>query len=316
VPRDDVVLTVRSHDPADDGGSAGGSGGGSGTTVDLRAGDTLRFGSCPCRDCAHRLLVPVPGSVRVAGLVTAHRDHWRLDNLSPACALVCRDLEDPTQRVDVAPGRLAAPVPFELARISVPSQCLTWSITVFGPEPAALRELPACSRVASAAPTLDPRTTHYAVLHVLARPRLCGDVAARLPSSTEIARELAECGVAVTRRAVDHHIDYLADRFGITSQPAGRPAHGVRAVRREALVQAAVASGALTLAPGQPLEPPALRLLPSPTDGRRPDQGARTSGAADSSSVVQGSPDARRTATSELRHSTKAHRRRPKNEAG
>jgi hypothetical protein len=231
MPRRDVAVTVQGADASN----------GAGVTVDLGPGQRMRFGSCACRECGPDIVVPATSPAGFAGVVTAYSDHWRMDNLSPAATLVCRDLEDNGQYLHVRPGRLAAPVPFELARVSFRGQPGAWAMTVFGPEPSQSAQSPVCPATARAMPDLDRRATYFAVLRALAQPRLAGDAGGRLPTSSEIADALRWSGRRVTRRAVDHHIDYLSERFGVTAlDPGGR-----RTWKREALVQAAIAGGFL-----------------------------------------------------------------------
>jgi hypothetical protein len=52
---------------------------------------------------------------RYAGEVIAGDDQWRLSNFSATTNYVVEKLEGGGEYVKVAPGRLAAPIPFELS---------------------------------------------------------------------------------------------------------------------------------------------------------------------------------------------------------
>ncbi len=211
-----------------------------GRVVDLGPGDQLSFGSCGCAPCGHAIVVETSRPGDLIGRVTALADYWRLDNLSVTTPLLCRDLEDPTQLVRLGPGRLGVVMPFELAQVSWAGHAATQSLTVFGPEPA-FGAGPGRCCVASSAPDvhLNRGATYYAVLEALCAPWLAGGPDTRLPKSADIAAELSRRGLRLTRRAVDHHIDYLVDRLGVGVGDGV----GANLRRRVALVEAAVLGG-------------------------------------------------------------------------
>lgn len=210
----------------------------------LAAGERLRFGACRCGGCDFELLVPAGASGPVLGQVTAHPDHWRLDNLG-AAPLTVVDLELSENQLTVASGRAGAVVPFELSQIHDGELLLA---TVFGPEPAVAHRgdapCPAVGMVHIPG-DLDPAATYFAVLVALCESRLRPPSGAArpsdhptLPTSPEIARALARRGVAISPRAVDAHIEYLIEKLGLQSaEPAGRAKRGWR---KEALAAAAL----------------------------------------------------------------------------
>ncbi len=61
-----------------------------------------------------------PSVSRLAGEIMAVGDHWTLTNFSRANSYVVDNIEGSGEHIQVAPGRRAAPIPFELARIVIP----------------------------------------------------------------------------------------------------------------------------------------------------------------------------------------------------
>jgi hypothetical protein len=151
-------------------------------------------------------------------------------NLSRYACLVLWDLEDPRQRLRVPPGRAAVPIPFELARVGIVGAGESGFVTVIGPEPACSEPGVTPCHGAPGPPALNPSATYYAVLQVLCDAWTDAD-RERLPSSAEVASTLRTRGLAISSKAVDHHINYLIRRTRITSR------------KREALVQLCVQQG-------------------------------------------------------------------------
>lgn len=207
---------------------------------DLPAGHGLRFGTCACKCCAVDVqLVVGPGHWSL-GALTVHNDHWRLDNLTPCADLLVRDLEDSDQRLVIGPGRVGVVVPFELALVGFSGQGPSDMMTVFAHEPAVVDEpIRACAAFASrfSSLSLNPETGHVAVLQLL-----CLENGPEgLPTSAQIAEKLTAAGTQMTRRAVDHHIDYLFQRlFPHHADSIGRPgwkrAAIVAATRRTGII--------------------------------------------------------------------------------
>ena len=198
----------------------------------LRPGQAARFGFCACGRCSIEYRLDVPG---VRGAVIAEPAVCWLSNQSRQFGLLVWDLEDPQQSLRLPPGRLAMPIPFELAQVGVGRE--SPFMTVFGPEPSTdggATDLDGCRGVPPA-PRLDPRATYYAVLQVLIDAWSSPDQAG-LPTSEEVAAILRQRGWRITGRAVDHHIDYLTRRIPLPQ------ADGQRG-KRETLVHMCVAQG-------------------------------------------------------------------------
>jgi hypothetical protein len=110
------------------------------TAYQLAAGQRLLFGACHCGACGFDLTVKVGQYGLPAGRVSAHPDHWRLDNLGqPALTVV--DPEQPQNMITVVGGRVGTVIPFELAQIHDGQRLL---MTVFGPEPVRLHRVATC----------------------------------------------------------------------------------------------------------------------------------------------------------------------------
>ncbi len=200
----------------------------------LHAGQAARFGFCVCGRCNVDFRMGLAG---VFGELQAESKVCWLWNLSRYASLVLWDLEDPRQRLRLPPGKPALPIPFELTRVGVLGAGELGFLTVIGPEP---RESEATPRPChggghtQTAPQLDPSATYYAVLQVLCDAWTDSD-RGRLPSSAEVALALRDRGLAISSRAVDHHINYLIRRTMVDQNGPRR--------KREALVQLCVQEG-------------------------------------------------------------------------
>ncbi|MER7708611.1 serine/threonine protein kinase [Kitasatospora sp. NPDC097605] len=187
----------------------------------LGPGDTAAFGRGePGRPPA--VPIPDPGVSRRAGEITAAEDYWRLSNFSTTATYVVENLEGAGEHVKVAPGRLGAPVPFEISRVLLPAHGEPAAFKVFAPQHAYLT----CESAASAAAAdsvgvdgertvspfaLDPTAKYFLVLLALCEPRLRSPSAAVVPGATDVVarlRGLPSCR-DLSRSAVNYHIDYL-----------------------------------------------------------------------------------------------------------
>jgi hypothetical protein len=115
----------------------------------------------------------------------------------------------------VSPRRLAAPVPFEFSRVSLPMTEGPVSFLVFAPqhayaEPGESGEFDG-ERTMAAFP-LDETAKYFLILVALCEPRLRDSTTVALPSAGEIVERLSthERFGELTRAAVNYHIDYLA----------------------------------------------------------------------------------------------------------
>jgi hypothetical protein len=215
---------------------------GFGRAVEVRhlcPGQSVLFAGCGCRRCQFDLVVPATPGATGIGRVTAHPDHWRLDNPGPV-PLVVEDLEQPPNLITVPAGRAGVVVPFELARVGAGSAQAPL-VTVFGPEPAgAATPVRPCPYTAGGdgPDQLDPEAIYFAVLVALCEPRLRQSLDAALPTSAEIAQRLTQRGITVSARAVDWHIEYLTGKLGL--RPASQLGRPRRGWRKEAVAAAAL----------------------------------------------------------------------------
>lgn len=186
----------------------------SGQVVHLRCGERVRFGrgspGCPVDiELRHQ------GVSRLAGEISAVEDYWLITNLTDDKTYVVENPEGGGEYFTVPPRRLAAPVPFEFARVLLPVTDGPASFLVFAPqhcyaEPGA-SQVPEGSRTAQAFP-LDETAKYFLVLVALCELRLRDSSTVALPSAGEIVERLIghhSCG-RLTRAAVNYHIDYLA----------------------------------------------------------------------------------------------------------
>lgn len=154
-----------------------------------------------------------PGVSRCAGQITAVEDYWRLSNYSSVATYVVENLEGAGEHIKVAPGRIGAPVPFELSRVVLPSVGDPVEFKVFAPQHAYAD--PGCDP-SSGEPTatpfsLNPTAKYFLVLLALCEPRLRSASSAAVPGVggvVERLRPLPSCH-DLTRSAVNYHIDYL-----------------------------------------------------------------------------------------------------------
>jgi len=214
--------------------------------ANIGPGETLRFGrGAPGHDVDVEL--PYAGVSRVAGEIIAVEDHWLISNLSRDKAYVVDNPEGGGEYLTVPPRRIAAPVPFEFARVSLPRTDGPVSFLVFAPQhtyadPDQLDGL-AGERTAPAFP-LDESAKYFLVLVALCEPRLRDSTTVALPTAGEIAERLApdERFCDLSRAAVNHHIDYLAITKLRVKEP--RPGADERLEwKREALVSIALRFG-------------------------------------------------------------------------
>nr|WP_307135695.1 serine/threonine protein kinase [Streptomyces aurantiacus] len=156
-----------------------------------------------------------PAVSRCAGQVTAVEDYWRLCNYSAAATYVVENLEGAGEHIRVAPGRIGAPVPFELSRVILPAAETPMEFKVFAPQHAYAE--PECDALAGEPTTspfsLNPTSKYFLVLLALCEPRLRSPSSAAVPGVGEVLerlRPLPGCQ-DLTRSALNYHIDYLAD---------------------------------------------------------------------------------------------------------
>ncbi|MEU5525034.1 serine/threonine protein kinase [Streptomyces sp. NPDC052079] len=186
------------------------------TTLHLGPGEAARFGR---GTTAHpvELLLPDPAVSRFAGEIRVTEDHWRLSNYSTTHSYLVENPEGAGEYLRIAPRRSGAPIPFEFARVVLPTQGSTVSFQVFAPDHVYLdpdvhagargtRTLPAYS--------LDETATYFLVLVALCEPRLRDASAVSVPTTPQVVERLRThpALTRLTARGVSAHIDYLAEQ--------------------------------------------------------------------------------------------------------
>jgi hypothetical protein len=206
--------------------------------VHVRPGQTLTFGrGGPGVDVD---IVLADGSVsRLAGELTAAEDHWRITNLSADASYVVDNPEGGGEYMTVAPRRIAAPVPFEFARVSLPTRERPAQFLVFAPQHAYAEPGAPPGGDRTLAPfSLDETARYFLILVALCEPRLRDGTSVELPTAGEIVERLRG-RLELTRAAVNHHIDYLAlEKLRVKPPEPGR-----LDAKREALVAIALRYG-------------------------------------------------------------------------
>jgi hypothetical protein len=231
--------TVLVQVPAPDGGPPS-------QVVHVRPGETLRFGR-GAEDCEVNIPLDHDGVSRLAGEISAVEDYWLITNLSRDKTYVVDNPEGGGEYVTVAPRRVAAPVPFEFARVSLPMTEGPVEFLVFAPQhefaDAQDAEAHRGERTAAAFP-LDETAKYFLILVALCEQRLRDSTSVALPTAAEIVERLRtdERFADLTRAAVNHHIDYLAIEKLRVKEP--RPGADERLeTKREALASIALRFG-------------------------------------------------------------------------
>ncbi|MEI7032204.1 serine/threonine protein kinase [Streptomyces pratensis] len=238
------------HLPQGSGGAEGGERCAEAVTLRLGPGEVARFGR-------GSLAVPVELHLadaaisRLAGEIRVTDDHWQLTNHSTAHSYLVENPEGAGEYLRVPPRRVGAPVPFEFARVVLPTRRdVTVSFQVFAPDhvyldPEAVGG-PWGSRTVTAY-SLDETAIYFLVLVALCEPRLRDQSRVAVPTTPQIVERLrghAACG-ALTARAVSSHIDYLAEeKLRILGPDAHGPGKGDRRTgKREEVVGLALRFG-------------------------------------------------------------------------
>jgi hypothetical protein len=210
----------------------------------LGPGQRLRFGrGGPGLDVD--LALPDRAVSRLAGEITAAGDHWSLTNYSRHHTYVVENPEGGGEFLKVPPGRLGAPVPFEISRVVLPARdgAGTVLFQVFAPMHTYLDQ--ASARPAAGEPTvaafpLDVTAKYFLVLVALCEPRLRDESPVGIPTDAEVVarlRDLPDCD-GLSADAVAFHIDYLARRK-LRLRTPGTETAGTGS-RRESLVRVAL----------------------------------------------------------------------------
>ncbi len=206
--------------------------------VPVQPGRTLRFGRGG-PDLDVDITLAGQGVSRLAGELTAADDYWLITNLSADASYVVDNPEGGGEYITVAPRRIAAPIPFEFARVSLPTRERPAEFLVFAPQHAYAE--PGAAQGGNptvAAFSLDETAKYFFILVALCEPRLRDSASVVLPTAGEIVDRLRG-RLELTRAAVNHHIDYLA----IEKLRVKTPEPGRLDSKREALVALALRYG-------------------------------------------------------------------------
>lgn len=191
--------------------------GGDAVTLRLGPGEHARFGRGSARTPVELRLADEAVS-RLAGEIRATDDHWQLSNLSTTHSYLVENPEGAGEYLRVPPRRIGAPIPFEFARVVLPSRRDTpLSFQVFAPDHVFLdAHAPGGGSWESrtlTAYSLDETATYFLVLVALCEPWLRDRSPVAVPTTPQIVERLRGHGACarLTARAVTSHIDYLAD---------------------------------------------------------------------------------------------------------
>jgi hypothetical protein len=190
--------------------------------VHVQPGQTLSFGrGGPDLDVDIKLADQ--GVSRLAGELTAAEDYWLITNLSAETSYVVDNPEGGGEYISVAPRRIAAPVPFEFARVSLPTRERPAEFLVFAPQHAyAEPGAPLGGDRTVAAFSLDETAKYFLILVALCEPRLRDGASVVLPTDGEIVERLRG-RFELTLAAVNSHIDYLAiEKLRVKAPEPGR----------------------------------------------------------------------------------------------
>ncbi|MGI5242289.1 hypothetical protein [Dactylosporangium sp. CA-139066] len=204
--------------------------------VDLPPGRSATFGSCRCNSCTFD--VRVHPAITIAVRIIAEETMWRIGNLHSEVSCTVSNLEAPAEHIAVPSGRMAMPVPFELATVISGGRP---ALTVFGPEPQLAPATVSCPQVAYE-PVLDEGTAYFRALVALCASRMHGGSDARLPSTATIAGMLTRAGVPTTPRGARDHLDHVFGKLALagTADPDGERSGPWR---RELLVRTTLRRG-------------------------------------------------------------------------
>lgn len=223
-------------------------------TLRLGPGDVARFGRGSA-DIPVEVRLGDPAVSRLAGEIRVTEDHWQLSNFSANQSYLVENPEGAGEYLRVPPRRAGAPIPFEFARVVLPTRGSTVSFQVFAPDHVYLdadRARHAGGRWGTQTLTaycLDETATYFLILVALCEPRLRDESAVAVPTTPQIVERLRNRPEyrGLTARAVSSHIDYLAEeklRLVSAATTATDPGPGTRRNgKREAIVGLALRFG-------------------------------------------------------------------------
>lgn len=211
----------------------------------MAPGDRLHFGRAaphPEGGQVRHLDIPHPGVSRSAGEIGATGSHWTLSNFSPTATYVVENPEGAGEHIKIAPGRIAAPVPFEFSRVVLPAGGDLIDFAVWAPRHDYVESVPGS---AGGEPTvlafpLDRSKRYFLVLVALCEPRLRGTPHAPLPTVDAVTDRLRPVWPAANRAAVQWNIDYLAVKLRLKPGPESAAAGPRLNGKKESLVSLAL----------------------------------------------------------------------------
>lgn len=191
---------------------------GQGTAPAMTARETngiVTFGVCKCGQCDLDLCLSSRRPVHFRGRISVGWSSWWIENLSGQPLIVSQTYGGGSLGV-AQPGE-SLPISRATATVapydSTSGICLEVSFQPAGGQRAVTSTCPA---IPLAAPKLDVRARYFAVLTALCSDALAHYPGTSVPTSSHIAGRLG-----ISPRAVDAHVDYLVDKFGIPA-PAQR----------------------------------------------------------------------------------------------
>ncbi|WP_251829078.1 serine/threonine protein kinase [Streptomyces sp. ATCC 21386] len=221
-------------------------------TLRLGPGDVARFGRGSA-DTPVEVRLRDPAVSRLAGEIRVTEDHWQLSNFSATQSYLVENPEGAGEYLRVPPRRAGAPIPFEFARVVLPTRGSTVSFQVFAPDHVYLdadRAQLAGGRWGTqtlVAYSLDETATYFLILVALCEPRLRDESVIAVPTTPQIVERLRNCPGyrGLTARAVSSHIDYLAEeKLRLVAASPTDPGPGARRNgKREAIVELALRFG-------------------------------------------------------------------------
>ncbi|XKJ34462.1 serine/threonine protein kinase [Streptomyces sp. 147326] len=213
-------------------------------TLELGPGAVARFGRGAV-DQPVEIMLADSAVPRLAGEILACDDHWQISNFSSSASYIVENPEGAGEYFRVAPRRLGAPVPFEFARVVLPTQGSAQSFQVFAPAHMycdAAPTSPAGAATLTAFP-LDTSATYFLVLIALCEPRLRDVSVSAIPTTRQLIERLRGHPMCqdITEAGIAFHIDYLARKKLRVREPAS---DGLRMDgKRDALVSLALRFG-------------------------------------------------------------------------
>jgi|GEM_PF-1883919 len=185
----------------------------------------VTFGVCKCGRCDLDLSLSSRRPVHFRGRISVGWSSWWIENLSGQPLVVSQTRSGGSFGV-AQPGE-SLPISRTTATVAPYDSASGISLEVrFRPATRQREVTSTCPAIPLSAPKLDVRARYFAVLSALCSDALSRYPGASVPTSSHIAGRLG-----ISPRAVDAHVDYLVDKFGI---PA--PAHRDTGWKRRALM--------------------------------------------------------------------------------